>query len=566
VSERYRDEGEPRRIAIATLGLSATAIFAHVALLARLPTADRALFEPLTRGARIGQLDLDVGLWLDPLGAAAAGLACLCAMGAAIFAPPELPEGEGWRGWTWIHLSLAGALLSFLADGFVPMAIGWALAAGSWAWLWGWVGPKEVAVAATRAALAVVAMLVASVLLFWGLEGGWDGDDFVAETRARFAAVRLTQGGAEPRDSRNAPTDYTGGSLTMTGAAGALVFVDDARRESLRAPFDRVQLMAGAHSFRVHVGHGARDALIDPVSFAGADEIALVPLGPSLVFRAIADQLTLSSPVGTEAVRGEIAGREAPGGVPLVLGAFLACLVAVAALSTARAPGGAPRALVALATGATLNPLGPYLLARLWPLAAVAPRVGALVAAFGAGVMCMGTVRAVRHAELGPRLLAFVVTVPVGLGCVELGLAGQSAFLAATLAAGLCAFGAFLASRKSEGGLIAGGPVAAAPQAPEDWWLRRAPEHVGGLLVGMEQWVLGACARAAAGLARATAWSLATADIHVVSKPGDVAAGCVKRVGHGIESILGASPGRLVWTLFGAAGVAALAHAILASR
>src|SRR6516162_9813544 len=73
IVERRRDADSARRVAIASLSLATAAI------LAQLPAGRRALLEPLGAGARIGQLDLSLALWFDPLAAAAAVLACVVA-------------------------------------------------------------------------------------------------------------------------------------------------------------------------------------------------------------------------------------------------------------------------------------------------------------------------------------------------------------------------------------------------------------------------------------------------------------------------------------------------------
>src|SRR5579863_9257196 len=59
------EDARARGVALASLALATAAVFAHVAILATLPIGQRALFQPLSAGARIGQLDATLALWFD---------------------------------------------------------------------------------------------------------------------------------------------------------------------------------------------------------------------------------------------------------------------------------------------------------------------------------------------------------------------------------------------------------------------------------------------------------------------------------------------------------------------
>jgi len=143
------------RVGVASVALATEATLAHVLALTRSVGAKGALLEHLAGGARVGQFDTGFALWFDPLSAAACTLVCAVALAAVVFVTWRPPRDHGWRTWAWIELSLGGALLTFLADGFVTMAIGWALAAAAQAWLAGWNNPGRRAVTATRSALAI---------------------------------------------------------------------------------------------------------------------------------------------------------------------------------------------------------------------------------------------------------------------------------------------------------------------------------------------------------------------------------------------------------------------------
>jgi NADH-quinone oxidoreductase subunit M len=160
----------------------------HVAALAR--QAPGAFFvESLTSGARTARFDAPLALSLDPLATVAVALACLMALIAAVVlaaapsapsAPPESSAGStGWRAWAWLELALAGAVLSFAADDPATMACGWSLSAIAGAWLAGWTDAEAAVRSGTRSAAGLLAFLLGTALLVWGLRGTWHGDDYV---------------------------------------------------------------------------------------------------------------------------------------------------------------------------------------------------------------------------------------------------------------------------------------------------------------------------------------------------------------------------------------------------
>lgn len=551
--ERARDAGAVlRELALARVAgvggvaLASTATLGHALLMARLPPGSRVLFEPLLRGARFGALDAGIDLLLDGRALAACALACAVtlATAAAISARPA-PE-RGWRPWAWLHLALAGSLLAFLADGFVTAVVGWAISAGAAAWLAGWHGAAGGEAAAMRSALAVAAVVAAGALLFWGAGGSWDDGGYTPEPRPRFAVVRAGSGGPEA-------------SLTMTSVAGAQVFVDDARTTELRAPFVRAVLPAGAHALRVHPGDGADDAVLARVNVAPGDDLALVPLGPTLSFHAMADALALHERGGQASIRRSLEEHIGPGGVAVVAGALLALLGAAAAMSV-RAPAlAAPRALAGAAAGAGARAVGPFLLLRLDFLFPSAQHTGAVVAAAGAGVLLSAVWQALGFVGVR-RWLVFAAAAPPGLVLVALGLGGAATALEVMAAAGVVAAGAHLAGarRGDDDDAVA----AARRGGPSDALLVRLPARLGELLASMERWVVGAVAGAVAGCARIAAWVVAMVDEHVVTSPADVAASGLERTAAAIEPLTGVSLARIAWALVGLAAAAALLHTV----
>jgi hypothetical protein len=161
-----------RRIGLGSALLSAAATLGQAVHLAGLAPGMLGLVQQAPR-ARVGVLEVGLGFALDRMSCAACGLACAVTMMAALAL-----RSRRWRTWAWLDLALAGALLSFLADGFVTLLVGWALSAVAAAWLAGWRDARAAAVRATRGALSVTALLVGAAFVFWGLAARWDGEDY----------------------------------------------------------------------------------------------------------------------------------------------------------------------------------------------------------------------------------------------------------------------------------------------------------------------------------------------------------------------------------------------------
>jgi len=541
--EKLRALASARVAGLGGLVLAATATAGHAVLLMRLPRGGRALFEPVARGARFEQLDAGVDLLLDERALVACGLACAVALAAGVVVALQPLPSRGWCPWAWTQLALAGALLSFLSDGFVSAAMGWALAGVAGAWLAGWRDPVEGAAVATRMALAIAAMMCAAALLFWGLGGSWDEGGYAADAQPRLVAVQAGSGGSEA-------------VLSMSEPVGARVFVDEARGASLRAPFSRVPLPPGSHSFRVRTGDGADDIGVAAVEVTPGESVAIVPVGPTLSFHAMSDELSLRTSAGRTTLRRSVEERVGPGGVAVVAGALLVLLGAAAASSAWVPPAGAPVASTAVAAGATSTGLGSFLLVRLDFLFPSAHQTGVVVASVGAMIVLAALWRALGYA--GPRRwLTFASAAPAGLTLIGLGLGGVGPALEVMVGAGILAAAAHLIALVRGDTQDESGVVAA--EAP---LLVRVPAQLGELLASMERWVVGAVAAALGACAQIAAWIVARIDDHVVSSPGDRVASGVERAALAVEPLVGVSLGRLAWALMSVAAIVALLRAV----
>ena len=344
----------------------------------------------------------------------------------------------------------------------------------------------------------------------------------------------------------------------MTSLAGAAVFLDDARTSLLRAPFVRAPLASGPHALRIHPGDGADEALLPHIEVAPGEEIALIPLGPTLSFHTMSDQLALRDHAGAAVVRRVVEEHLGPGGFAVVAGALLSLLAAAGAMSAWSPPVAAPRVLVAAAAGGTTSALGPFLLVRLAFLFPSAQHTGTVVTAVGAATLLGVMWNALGYTGLR-RWLVFAAGAPAGLTCVALGLEDVIAALGVMVASGLATAIAYLvAARRGE-------DDAAIDEAMrgslDDALLARIPARLGELLASMERWVVGSVVSAVAGTARITAWTVARADDHLVSTPANVVASGVERAAHTVESWLGVSLSRVAWALLAMGALAVLVHA-----
>jgi hypothetical protein len=451
---------------------------------------------------------------------------------------------RGWRPWAWLQLALAGALVSFLADGFVPLAGGWGLVAAAGACLAGWHDARAGVVVATRGAVGLAVMLLGGALLAWGLGGSWDEDGYDADGVARVVAAVTGAGAAAS-------------TVTMTTSAGSTVFVDEERTASLRSPFVRVPLAPGAHTFRVH--DGDEDRRTPRVDVSPGEEIALVPVGPTLSFHALAEQLALRDASGSFFVRRTAEGHVGPGGVAVVAGALLLLLAAAGAMSAWSPPLASPRVLAAVAAGATTSAVGPFLLVRLALLFPSAPHTGTVVASVGAAVLLGAVWQALAFAGQR-RWLAFAGGAPSGLVLLALGLGGVVPAMEVLVVAGGAAAVVYLVAARS--GEDEDAIDEASRVRQDEALLVRVPERLGLLLASMERWVVGAVASAIGGLARVAAWMVAAADEQLVALPGDLAATGVERATARVVPWIGVSPATVAWVLMGLVALAAFLHAV----
>ncbi len=412
-----------RRAAHLSLGATVLALgfaLANVVRLASLAPARRALHDVAFRLLRIGSLDANVAFTFDPL-AAALLLASLVAVALVfVFAGKTLADDRA-------AIRFA-ATASLLATGLSLVA----LAADAIVWLFGWggvmvatylflvQGKSSHASASAGMRSGVVASLGGAglvggfVLLFWGLGGAWlDEGQFLADYRARFVPVHaegripyeaiVAEDIDKPRGERDANViaarGKTRGLLTFTSHPGARVYVGVSDRAQLAqnpepfaiAPFVRREIAAGANAIVVVPGGGAtvtgdgmEVAWIERLVVPEGEEVRIVPIGPTVTFAEIHDQLVIRDEATQPIVKGSLVRKIGAGSLDLVTLVCLLLFFGAAATSAAAA-------LPLLSGAASLTPWptrtllvlallpGPFLLVRLRDLFAASPDASSVV-------------------------------------------------------------------------------------------------------------------------------------------------------------------------------------------
>ncbi|MDI1451406.1 NADH-quinone oxidoreductase subunit M [Polyangium sp. 6x1] len=462
------------------LGLGATLLALGIALadtarLASLEPARRALFDVAFRLVRIGSLDANASFVLDPLGAGFLVTALLVVAIAHVFARKLIDDDRAAiRFAATASLFASGLSLVALAADAIVWLFGWAatvLAAGLFVGQGKSSQPSASAGmrAGVTASLGGAAIVSGLVFLFWGLGGAWlDEGRFLADFRARFVPVyaeghlpaeaTIAEDVERPRGERDvkivAERADKRGYLTFTSHPGARVYVGISDRAQLAqnptpfavAPFVRREIAAGPHSIVIAPGGGAtvtgdglEVAWIEGLIVPEGEEVRIAPLGPTVAFREIHDQLVLRDAEGRQSVARSLLGKLGAGSMGLVTLACLLLFLGAAATSatfpftgwlTSAAPSLSPPAL-ALVLGLALAP-GPLLLVRLSDLFTLSPTAASVVtvvAAFSAVLAALRAALEPRH----PQRLAHGTVAAVSLAFVAIGL-DEPAFAVVLLA------------------------------------------------------------------------------------------------------------------------------------
>ena len=447
------------RVGIAAIAAVLGAVVVHGVELARLPADERFVFEHLWRLVRVGQLDVNVDLALDPLSAVACGVVASAGLVAAFVVPESSPLRLACRS-----LVVGATLLVVLADGFV-VAVAAAELATVAAWALARDGRRSRVLVGGLAADAP--FVAGAVLLFWGLGGGWGSGGYTPDLSPRFVAVhdadptaadRRAPRPSAPRDDddddeplRFAPGD---GFLTLTSSPGAIVFVDDARTpitvgdRPLRSPFVRQPVRGGLHTFRIHSGGSTDDYVVSRVVVEGGREIALTVIGPSITFRQIQDELAVRPVRGGSTTREDVA-RRTLGDVRVVT---LACILLFVGL--------AARLAMASSIAAAAAPI--YVFARLAFLLPLS-HVACAVAACAALLFALGAVVSACRESDARRILVRVGVAQAFVALAALALGGHAAAMLIVVVDALALGALGLSAKDGRASFVACAAIAIAP-------------------------------------------------------------------------------------------------------
>ncbi|HVY47716.1 MAG TPA: proton-conducting transporter membrane subunit, partial [Minicystis sp.] len=445
-NSRFGDDLK-KRLHIGSFGVSAVAVgamllafaltCANFAKLVSLEPAHRHLYSFGWQMVRIGSLDVNFSFAMDPLSA----LMTLIITGVGslihIYACSYMEtEPAYWRFFTYLNLFVFSMLLLVLGDNFFVMFFGWeGVGLCSYLLIGFWYKDYRKATAGMKAfvvnRVGDWGFICGLSLLFWGLGGAWvDAGRYHPDYRARFAAVEaqpLAEGGEEAEEkgdakkseaeeareeaAKNAKKLTRPGAhatLTMTTHPGARVYLGVSDASQLLghpsppvfavSPFVDKDLPAGVHTFAIVPGNGAivsgdgfEVAGLDHVSIEGGKSYVIAPIGPTVTFREIHDQMVMHDASGKAFLRDALTRKTVWGGVALLSVACLLFFVGATGKS-AQIPlyvwlpdaMAGPTPVSALIHAATMVTAGVYMIARLNFLFSLTPSTSGVIAFIGA--------------------------------------------------------------------------------------------------------------------------------------------------------------------------------------
>ncbi len=414
----------------------------------------RYLYNHVWQMVRIGSFDVNFAFAMDPLSAVMCliitGVGTLIHVYAASYMESE---PAFWRFFTYLNLFVFSMLLLVLGDNFVVMFFGWeGVGLCSYLLIGFWYKDYKKATAGMKAfvtnRVGDWGFICGLALLFWGMGGKWlPNGQYVPDYNARFVAVEAealphgehgaagdAHGSGDPHAAASASASAHGpdaghgksgeekaramaGSkafLTMTTHAGAAVYLgvtDLAQLGNAQpfaiAPFVRKELPPGAHALAIVPGGGAvisgegaqrigqqvfahEVAEVKHIGVKGGEELVIAPIGPTVTFRELHDQLVIKDSSGPF-LKNALLAKEGWFGLAIVT---LACVFFFigATGKSAQIPlyvwlpdaMAGPTPVSALIHAATMVTAGVYMIARLSFLFSLSPTASGLIAFTGA--------------------------------------------------------------------------------------------------------------------------------------------------------------------------------------
>lgn len=353
--KRTQDEGLLRKLGLAlAVALLGVVIWQSVSLY-DLPDDGRHLYWHGWQMARAGSVGFDFALALDPLSAAASLVVALLLVLASL-------KASSARQLACFHLGAFSALLLVLGSGFIPMLFGLQGIGLALFWMSGSL-PSLATRAFALHQLAVASLLAGAIVLLWGLGGRWLADGiYQPDLQARFVALPTGESSQTPGivTSHDDPA-----LLTFTASPGALLHLDYAPFDT--SPFVRRAIEPGRHSVRIEGGPTEPWYEVNWFVTEAGTETTIAPIGPSLTFREIRDQLGFFDETTRATLGDALAGKRLFGLRLVTLACLFFCIPVVALVTQLAAFARHRERLTGFSIAATvIGTSVVYLLSRLW--------------------------------------------------------------------------------------------------------------------------------------------------------------------------------------------------------
>jgi NADH-quinone oxidoreductase subunit L len=339
-------------VAVGVMGLAAVVAVAAFVRLLSLPAHERFLLDSVFPMIHIGKLNVDMAFAIDPLSGMMALIITIIGTGIHIYSTGYMAdEPSYWRFFCYLNLFVFSMLLLVLGDSFVIMFFGWeGVGLCSYLLIGFWYKEKKNATAGMKAfvvnRVGDWGFVTGLFFLFWGLGGSWSTinhkyyPDIVAGATPTTLTVRVTD---EPGEEHAKPEHGKAEEHEEHGKAGE---------------------------------HG---------------RMATLELGPTVVFRELRNQLSVTSANGMQRPLADALVSKTVWGLPLVFLIGL-CLFIGASGKSAQIPlyvwlpdaMAGPTPVSALIHAATMVTAGVYMIARLNFLFVLSPGAMTVVACVGA--------------------------------------------------------------------------------------------------------------------------------------------------------------------------------------
>lgn len=319
----------PRNVSLGASAAALALVLVHTAELGADST--RALVSHAWGILRIGSVDAGFTLVLEPSTAVLAIAVSAVAIGVLVTQSPSSVDNRAIC--TGVSLAHAGMLLVILGNDWVLAFAGSNLVGvGAYSMFASRddAGQKQLFLAGR---VGDAAILAGSMVLLWGLGGGWTGDgDYVPDFRPRVVGVQRgdpsvlapKEPAVRPRndqpDATLSTAAFPGATLSLGGAElcevdregkpGGLGTVGRPCTTRARSPIAGAKVPAALHDIRFHTGPGTHDFVVEKVHLDSGRETLLAITGATLSLRDGREQLLMRDQTGAYPLRAGLAKRK----------------------------------------------------------------------------------------------------------------------------------------------------------------------------------------------------------------------------------------------------------------